>query len=206
MPRLIDVRRLQVDAVEEVFDMLDRYEDATETIDDYDLQRWIAQMSAVELNGTWERYVERRLVAQLNRKPAHFIKANDIRGITAITSGLAVYIIRGGRSYFDFRGSGDLKGKIKAWFSEADNPFQELDDDAWGYIDTLAATRNCIVHGSDVSIDRYRKMLRVVYGMRLIPSPSEFLNAQDQRANSPARRKPRLLGLAEVIMQAIEQT
>jgi hypothetical protein len=67
------------------------------------MRRWVAQMTAVEIHGTWERYVESRLVAALNHSPKHFIKEQNIAGVSGIPTGLAQYIVRGGKRFFDFR-------------------------------------------------------------------------------------------------------
>ena len=46
---------------------------------DYWLQRWIAQMTAVEIHAAWERYVEVCLVVALNHSPEHFLQENKSR-------------------------------------------------------------------------------------------------------------------------------
>jgi hypothetical protein len=56
------------------------------------------------------------------------------------------------------------------------------------------------------SVKTYKHNLKSVYGISSAPGPDEFLNAKNYRAGSPARYKPRLHGLAEVINKAIQKT
>ena len=170
------------------------------------MRRWAAQMTAVEIHGTWERYVEGRLVAALNHNPKHFIKEQTIAGVSGIPTGLARYIIRGGKRFFDFRSMGDLINKADHWLGNAANPFNSIDATDRSYIDCLSAIRNCAVHGSEASINAYKRNLRSVYGIKAAPGPEEFLHAKDFRAASPMRYDSRLSGLAFVVTKSIANT
>jgi len=166
--------------------------------------RWIAKMTAVEIHAIWERFAEARIVAELNHRPAHFLKANGIVGVKRVSSGLASYVVRGGR-FFDFRSVGELMKKANRWFGDTGNPFRVLTSDERSYLDVLAAIRNYVVHHSDFASRAYRRVLRSQYGVTSAPEPEEFLNALDRRAGSPARGESRLWGLATIVSQAINR-
>ncbi|SRR6266404_7982528 len=174
-------------------------------------------MTAVEIHGTWERYVESRLVAALNHNSKHFIKEYNVAGVSRIPTGLALYIVRGGKRFFDFRSSSDLISKADHWLGKDGNPFRSLDAAHRSYIDCLAAIRNYVVHGSETSLDAYKQNLKLVYGIKAAPGPSEFLHAKDYRPTKPVRLpkqleletfgyRSRLSGLATMVIRAISHT
>jgi hypothetical protein len=204
MPRKVDLSALRKKAAQDVRDATKLYDSVGAL--EYWHQAWIAKMTAVEIHAIWERYVETRLVAALNHSPKHFIEEQSIAGLTGISTGLARYIVRGGRNFFDFRSTADLLNKASNWLESAANPFNSLSHTDRSYIDCLAAVRNCVVHGSDASINAYKRSIRTVYGIKAAPEPAEFLHAKDQRPTSPARYKSRLHGLAEVVAKAIQNT
>lgn len=182
-----------------------RAEDAQHGNWDYNCVRWVAKMTAVEIHGIWERYVENRLIAALNHHPEHFLNENSIKSVKRVSLGLATYIVRGGGRYFDFRSMADLSDKSKRWLGNS-NPFLRITKGIGSYIDALAAVRNCVVHGSDAAVSAYKRNLKSVYSIKYAPTPDEFLHAKDLRITSPARNKSRLDGLATVVEEAIEST
>lgn len=163
-------------------------------------------MSAVEAYTVWERYVEKRLVAALNHNPSHFINEEEIKGVKHISSGLADYIIRGGRKFFDFRSTSELVDRSDSLLGKPDNPFRNIDSDIRLYIETLASIRNCVVHDSDSAQAAYRRRLKEAYGIASAPAPEEFLHAKDLRRGSYSRYQPRLRGLLVALNRAIQQT
>lgn len=205
MPRNVDLSSLKKDATRGVTYAMKRYSSIEETLDYFHV-RWIAQMTAVEIHAVWERYVEGRLIAALNHAPHHFLKQNDIIGVSRISRGLASYVVRGGGRFFDFRSTADLIGKANVLLGQAGNPFASLTAVERSYIDCLAAIRNCVVHGSAASFAAYKKNLKTVYGISAAPEPDEFLKAKDFRAMSPARNKGRIYGIAHIIKSAIHKT
>jgi hypothetical protein len=173
---------------------------------DHLLVRWIAAMTAVEAYVVWERYAEARLVVALAHDPAEFVARHTIRGLRRIPVGLATVLVRGGGRYFDFRSSADLIDKGDRIVGKNHNPFRRLASERQGYLDTLGAIRNCIVHRSETAVTAYKRQLSKVYGMKARPDPDEFLNAVDFRATSPLRREPRVRGLIAVVESAIRST
>src|SRR4029453_13430295 len=101
----------------------------------YDLLRWIATMTAVEVHGIWERYVEHRLVAALNHHPETFLAENGVKGIKLVSSGLAAYLVRGGARYFDFRSTSELLDRGDRLVGKGDNPFRQLKKRERDYLD-----------------------------------------------------------------------
>jgi hypothetical protein len=205
MPIKVDISVLKKGSMNSIAHAMGRYASIADTLD-YLVVRWIAQMTAVELHAVWERYVEARLVAALNHAPRHFLKEQNITGVTRISSGFASYIVRGGGRFFDFRSMGDIIDKANRWLGPSANPFALLPVSDRNYIDCLAAVRNCVVHGSTASVKAYKLKLKAVYGVTSAPEPDEFLKAKDMRAGSPVRNKSRIYGLAEVIKKAIKNT
>jgi hypothetical protein len=168
--------------------------------------RWIARMTAIELNAIWERYVEERVVAALNHEPQHFLESNSIVGVKRVSVGLASFIIREGRQYFDFRDCEDLLRRTNRWLTKARNPFGALSADDRLYLDTLSSIRNCIAHQSQAATRRYKHMLRKTYNIRSAPAPDEFLSSIDRRKHSPAEGYSRIAGLGEVVVVAVAKT
>ena len=148
MPRTIDLPALRARSTAAVNATLARYDAAVANNLHYLFLRWVAQMSAVEIHATWERYAENRLVAALNHHPAHFLADNAVRGVRRVPAGLALYVVRGGGRYFDFRSMRELRDKADRLVADAQNPFRPLPTAHRSYLDALAAIRNCVVHGS----------------------------------------------------------
>jgi hypothetical protein len=204
MPRTIDLAALRKKSAHEVREATELYDKCGAF--EYWHQAWIAKMTAVEIHAIWERYVETRLVAALNHHPKHFIHEQNVAGLTRISTGLARYIVRGGRNYFDFRSTDELINKGNQWLGSTLNPFNSLSNTDRAYIDCLTAVRNCVVHGSETSYKAYKRTIRKVYGIKSAPEPAEFVHAKDHRPTSPARRKSRLHGLAFVVARSIANT
>jgi hypothetical protein len=208
MVRKIDVERLRNRSIGDIDRSIARFSELCAKIGDRDflLIRWSSAMTAVEIHGIWERFVEERLVSLINHNPSHFANQADIKGLTRVSSGLARYIIRGGGRYFDFRSMSELLQKADSWLGKENNPFRALPPRDREYVDVLSAIRNCVVHGSDAAQAAYRRNLRIVYGVKSAPEPEEFLNAIDFRKTSPARKEKRLKGIAAVVRHAINST
>jgi hypothetical protein len=204
MGRKIDFKSIQAKCIREVHTAMHRY-DRTEGLD-YLVRRWVAAMTAVEVHAIWERYSESRLIAALNHYPKHFLNEHDIAGVSSISTGFAVYIVRGGGRFFDFRSTSDLIAKANRWLGATANPFRLLTPVERAYLDCLSAVRNCVVHRSEAAATAYKSSIRSVYGIKAAPKPEEFLHAKDFRLASPARYKSRLDGIAVITAVAIMRT
>ncbi len=186
--------------------MIVRYENVRTLNLHYLYLRWTAKMTAVEIYAVWERYAEARLIAALNHSPHHFLSGHEVYGVRVIPAGLAAYLTRAGRPYFDFRSMEDLINKADRLVGKTINPFRKIPGAFRGYLDTLSAIRNFVAHKSKAAITQYRTHLRRTYSMKFIPEPDEFLNARDYRKSSPARYETRLHGLAKVVEYSIDHT
>jgi hypothetical protein len=215
MPKKADLKARKIAAVQEVVTAMKRYDGTSDL--NYLIRRWVAQMTAVEIHGAWERYAESRLVVALNHNPKHLISGQSMVGVSAIPTGLARYIVRGGKNFFDFRSMSDLIKKADTLLGKGENPFRIVKVVDRSYIDCLAAIRNHVVHGSETSLRTYKQNLRSVYGIKAAPEPTEFLHAMDYRRDKPLRlskdfqRDPfqyrsRLSGLAVVVIRTIATT
>src|SRR6266480_5763139 len=125
MARPVDLKGIKKRASEALERTVKRYERLSDTLD-YPIVRWVAEMTAVEAHSVWERYAEQRLVAAINHYPQHFIDEYGVRGVTRISAGLAVYLARQGRRYFEFRSTSDLIARGDHLVSDARNPFRLL--------------------------------------------------------------------------------
>jgi hypothetical protein len=166
---------------------------------------WVAAMTAVELHSTWERYAERRLALALYKHPATFLASNNMNRMRKIPLGLASALVRGGR-YFDFRSTGDLIKRGTELVGEVSNPFRKLPTHTRKYLDALASMRNHIVHESDHARSQFNKRIAEIYGAKQNRHIHGFLSAVDNRADSPANGKPRIVGLMKIVKDAIEAT
>ena len=210
MAKTVNLRTIKNDAIEDVRTAIERYEKVLRLEKKGKLGYWhvwwVASMTSVELHAIWERHAESRLVAALNHAPKHFLEQQGFVGMSGISKAFARYIIREGRSYFDFRSTGDLIGKADRCVGKTASPFRALPTQERSYIDCLAAIRNCVVHGSRPSFATYKRKIREVYGIKAAPETGEFLNARDNGKQSPSRYESRLHGLANVVKRAIRKT
>lgn len=180
MARTIDLDRLRRKSIQDLEHILIRVGHGETGQLHYTDMRWICAMSAVEAHSIWERYAENRLAAALNHDPRHFISEYNITGVTRVSTGLALFVIRGGGRYFDFRSMSDLLTQGNKWLGRNSNPFRTVGVDDRNYLDTLAAIRNMVVHASDSASNSYKRALQKVYGLRSVPSPGELLDSLDR--------------------------
>jgi hypothetical protein len=166
----------------------------------------LAEMFAVFLHSQWERYAEERLTEAVINHSTEFLRANGVRKTKSSRKDLALGFVREGRPYFDTRSTKDLIKKGDRLVGTGNNPFGHLPHQLKTYLDTLAAIRNRIVHLSASARTNYKKQLSSSYGLKLPTDPSGFLCAIDRRKNSPARNKTRIVGLMEIVRQAVKAT
>jgi len=126
--------------------------------------------------------------------------------VSAIPSGLAAYVVRGGRRFFDFKSAQELVHTADRLLGKPCNPFVALSQQEREYIDCLAAIRNMVVHRSNAATISYKRQLKQVYRIVAGPDPDEFLNAIDNRQTSPEKGKSRIYSIAKVIKEAIKNS
>src|ERR1700722_5347990 len=105
----VNLAALAKSSTQQIHHSLRMYREIRLSSDHYP-NRWASQFAAVELHAIWERYAENRLIAALNHNPAHFLGRNRVKGVKRISLGLASYIVRAGRKFFDFKNSSELIG------------------------------------------------------------------------------------------------
>lgn len=163
-------------------------------------------MSTVQLFVAWERYAEKRLASALNHHSSHFLQSNGIHGIPRVPIGLASILVRGNKHFFDFHSTRDLMRQGTDLLGKSNNPFDRLLPAHEEYLDTLAAIRNYIVHGSDKARGAYRRRLKRTYGLRVFVAPKDFLSAIDHRNHNPLKGDPRIQGLLRMVQDAVART
>jgi hypothetical protein len=159
MARKINLTKLKINSTSSIDVLIKRIADAEVKNFHHLLIRRMCAMTAVELHGIWERYVEDRLVAGLNHDPSFFVADQGLTGVNNVSKGLAHFVVRGGQKYFDFRSMGDLTGRSNRFLGEQNNPFKNIPKSDREYINALAAVRNRVVRGSDASIAAYNAAL-----------------------------------------------
>ena len=166
----------------------------------------MAEIVAVHLYAQWERYAEERLTEALVKHSSKFLDSNGIRRMKSIHKNLALVFVREGHRYFDFRSTGELMQKSDRLVGSENNPLRRLTAQLKSDLDTLGAIRNHIVHLSDSAGKSYNKRLSTSYGLISSPYVQSFLTAIDRRKSSPARNKERIIGLMEILRQAVLAT
>lgn len=169
MPGRVDLRRLKRRSTEFIAVAMNTISVADGHNYDQTVRRWMCQMVAVELHAIWERFAEDRLVTCLNHSPKHFLTAHKVKGIQNVPMGLAIFIVRAGGSFFNFRSTSELISRADHLLGRNNNPFRDITVSDRNYIDALAAIRNCIVHGSDASYSSYTRHLRDLYNIHSTP-------------------------------------
>jgi hypothetical protein len=204
MARKINLNKLQTESTNGIDELMKRITYAEKK--DFKYLRWMHAMTAVELHGIWERYVEDRVVTGLNHDPSFFVDDQGLTGVNNVSKGLAHFVVRGGQKYFNFRSMGELIGRSDRFLGKPNNPFRNIPQSDRQYIDALADIRNRVVHGSNASIAAYKDKLLSVYSIASAPGPDEFLMSIDHRSTSPAKKKSRLMGFATVVKRSIQST
>lgn len=206
MAKRTNISILRLTAIQELDNLEKRFGEFEKTFLDsqYYLLRWVSSMAIVELHSIWERYAENRLIYSLNNHPTVFIEKNGIKGISAIPKGLSCIIVRGSGKYFDFRSVDDLIKKGNNLL-EANNPFRSLKrTHERNYLDTISSIRNYVVHKSRSSQKTYKDSLKASFSVKSVPDPDEFLNAKDNRKNSPLKGKKRINVLISIVKSAVK--
>jgi hypothetical protein len=205
MPKKINLDALISSSRADIAHAMKRYREVSRKLDHFET-RWVAQMTAVEVHATWERYAEKRLITALNHYPSHFLLAKKITGVKRISAGFASYLVRDGKNFFDFRSTGELIGIGKRLVGSEHNPFESLNKEQRRYLDCLTAIRNMVVHRSDAAELAYKKALADVYRISSAPGPPEFLHSIDYRYDSPKRGDHRLASFSAIAIDAVETT
>ena len=206
MPRLLDLSVVRNNSLAEIDAAQRRYVRLHDELPRVDDRRWLASATLTEMHGAWEQFAERRLVASLNHQPSHFLQDNSVLGVSKIPSGLADYLVRGGRKYFDFRSCSDLIDRADSLVSVQANPFRQISPSFRNHLDVAVALRNFILHGSDAAWDSMKKQLRMHFTIRAAPKPGEFLDSIDRRAASPMRGERRIIVFSHVFTEVIRNT
>ena len=85
-----------------------------------------------------------------------------------------------GLGYFDFKDTGDLKGKAKRVLVEKHNPFAQIPSDEGKKIDEFCVIRNYLAHYSDSSRQSLIRLYKNVYGLPF-REPGDFFFEYDKQ-------------------------
>lgn len=127
----------------------------------------------------WEVLVENLFVECLSRDPSQYAKYKAIK----LPKRLARDVCRGlisGLGYFDFKDTGDLKGKAKRVLVPKYNPFKMIPSDEAKKIDEFCVIRNYLAHYSDSSRQSLMRMYKDKYALPF-REPGDFFFEFDKQ-------------------------
>ena len=127
---------------------------------------------------TWEVLVENLFVECLSWDTSKYAAHKGIRLAQRQTKGVCRGLISG-LGYFDFKDTGDLKGKAKRVLVLKYNPFKMIPSDEAKKIDEFCVIRNYLAHYSDSS----RQSLMRMYKDKHLPfrEPGDFFFEFDKQ-------------------------
>ncbi len=145
----------------------------------YSEKRHIHEAFVLKIYVAWEVLVENLFVECLSYDPSMYAKFKAVR----LPKRLAKDVCRGlisGLGYFDFRDTGDLKGKAKRVLIGKYNPFAKIPSDEASKIDEFCLIRNYLAHYSDSSKQSLKRMYKNRYGLSF-REPGDFFFDYDRK-------------------------
>jgi len=136
-------------------------------------KKQIHEAFVLKIYVSWEVLIENLFVECLSRDPSRYAEQKSI----ALPKKLTRNICRGlisGLGYFDFKDTGDLKGKAKKVLAPRYNPFKMIPSDEGEKIDEFCVIRNYLAHYSDSSKQSLMRMYRNNYNLTF-REPGDFL-------------------------------
>ena len=136
-------------------------------------KKQIHEAFVLKIYVAWEVLVEDLFIECLSRDPSKYAEHKGIRLAKKLTKDVCRGLISG-LGYFDFKDTGDLKGKAKRVLNTKYNPFANIPTDAGKKIDEFCVIRNYLAHYSDSSKQSLMRMYRNKYNLKF-REPGDFL-------------------------------
>lgn len=127
-------------------------------------KKHIHEAFVLKIYVAWEVLVENLFIECLSRDPSQYAKYKDIRLRKSLSRDVCRCLISG-LGYFDFKDTGDLKGKAKRVLVPKYNPFKMIPSDEGKKIDEFCVIRNYLAHYSDSSRQSLMRMYKDKYNL-----------------------------------------
>jgi hypothetical protein len=144
-----------------------------------DEKRHVHEAFVLKIYASWEVLVENIFVECLRRDPSTYAERKGL----ALPRILSRDVSRGmlsGLGYFDFRDTGDLKGKARVYLATQYNPFEHIPRTAAGRIDEFCIIRNYLAHCSDSARHSLARMYKKRYQLPF-RQPGDFFFEWDRQ-------------------------
>ena len=126
-----------------------------------------------------EVLVENLFVECLSRDPSKYAEYKGIRLAKRLTKDVCRSLVSG-LGYFDFKDTGDLKGKAKKVLAPRYNPFKMIPSDEGKKIDEFCVIRNYLAHYSNSSKQSLMRMYKNKYSLTF-REPGDFFFEFDKQ-------------------------
>lgn len=136
-------------------------------------KKQIHEAFVLKIYVAWEVLVENIFIECLSRDPSKYAEYKGIRLAKRLTKDVCRSLVSG-LGYFDFKDTGDLKGKAKKVLAPRYNPFKMIPSDEGKKIDEFCVIRNYLAHYSDSSKQSLMRMYRNNYNLTF-REPGDFL-------------------------------
>ena len=142
-------------------------------------KKHIHEAFVLKIYVAWELLIENLFIECLRRDPSQYAKYKALKLPKKLTEGVCRGLISG-LGYFDFRDTGDLKGKAKRVLVGKHNPFAQIPPDEGKKIDEFCIIRNYLAHYSDSSRQSLMRMYKNVYALPF-HEPGDFFFEFDKQ-------------------------
>lgn len=142
-------------------------------------KKHIHEAFVLKIYVAWEVLVENLLIECLSRDPSKYAEYKGIRLAKRLTKDVCRCLISG-LGYFDFKDTGDLKGKANNILIPKSNPFAKIPRDAGNKIDEFCVIRNYLAHYSESSRQSLIRMYKNKYSLTF-REPGDFFFEFDKQ-------------------------
>lgn len=142
-------------------------------------KKQIHEAFVLKIYVAWEVLVENLFVECLSRDPSKYAEYKGIRLAKRLTKDVCRSLVSG-LGYFDFKDTGDLKGKAKKVLAPRYNPFKVIPSDEGNKIDEFCVIRNYLAHYSESSRQSLMRMYKNKYSLTF-REPGDFFFEFDKQ-------------------------
>ena len=142
-------------------------------------KKQIHEAFVLKIYVAWEVLVENIFIECLSRDPSKYAEYKGIRLAKRLTKDVCRSLVSG-LGYFDFKDTGDLKGKAKKVLAPRYNPFKMIPSDEGNKIDEFCVIRNYLAHYSESSKQSLMRMYKNKYSLTF-REPGDFFFEFDKQ-------------------------
>jgi len=167
-------------------------------------KKYIHEAFVLKIYVAWEVLVENLFIECLSRDPSEYAKFKAIKLPKKLTRDVCRGLISG-LGYFDFKDTGDLKGKARRALVRKYNPFAKIPSDEGKKIDEFCIIRNYLAHRSIASKQSLARMYKNHYRMNF-RQPGDFLFDTVEFVELGKRDKQtRFANYADAFIKAVDE-